>query len=218
MVPSFVRLDASAFTPPSREGGGLVQVPHKRPRPVLSCVQCRRKKLKCDRLLPCKQCDKAGSTALCTYNSREESLSQAQLIDESEAESGQRRRKAARAESTAEPHERGNPSRLPSYTTVVAEEKIGVIEDLQYRVNKLERLLSDQSRVSALTQKHACNHIEQADRSSTSYLGVLSIKGSRSRYHGKNHKITLLYQVSSQSQARLRIAVRTCFTLLTGAV
>ncbi|KAI9880681.1 MAG: hypothetical protein M1830_001314 [Pleopsidium flavum] len=194
MVPSFVHLNASASAPPSREGSGLVQVPLKRPRPVLSCVECRRKKLKCDRLLPCKQCEKAGSSAQCTYNSRPERLSQAQLTDESEPESGRRGRKTARAESTAEPHERGNSSRLPAHTPRVTEEKIGVIEDLQYRVNKLERLLSDQSRLLTSTQKHANNHVEQADRPSPSSLGVLSIKGSRSRYHGQNHKITLLYQ------------------------
>lgn len=39
----------------------------KRPRPVISCLECRRKKLKCDRLLPCRQCIKYGREKLCEY-------------------------------------------------------------------------------------------------------------------------------------------------------
>lgn len=39
----------------------------KRPRPVLSCLECRRKKLKCDRLLPCQQCLKLNQPSLCKY-------------------------------------------------------------------------------------------------------------------------------------------------------
>lgn len=39
----------------------------KRPRPVLSCLECRRKKLKCDRLLPCQQCLKLGQPSTCAY-------------------------------------------------------------------------------------------------------------------------------------------------------
>lgn len=41
----------------------------KRPRPVVSCLRCREKKLKCDRLLPCQNCTKTpGGSAECTYN------------------------------------------------------------------------------------------------------------------------------------------------------
>ncbi|TVY35101.1 Fusarisetin A cluster transcription factor [Lachnellula subtilissima] len=39
----------------------------KRARPTKSCFECRRKKLKCDRLQPCMQCKKLGREALCTY-------------------------------------------------------------------------------------------------------------------------------------------------------
>lgn len=46
-----------------REGRSVA----KRPRPVLSCLECRRKKLKCDRMLPCQQCLKLNQPSLCTY-------------------------------------------------------------------------------------------------------------------------------------------------------
>jgi hypothetical protein len=39
----------------------------KRARPTKSCLECRRKKLKCDRTQPCMQCRKLGREALCTY-------------------------------------------------------------------------------------------------------------------------------------------------------
>lgn len=39
----------------------------KRARPTKSCVECRRKKLKCDRLQPCMQCKKLMREEFCTY-------------------------------------------------------------------------------------------------------------------------------------------------------
>jgi hypothetical protein len=40
--------------------------PRKRRRPALSCVECRRRKIKCDRNVPCTQCTQFKS-ASCTY-------------------------------------------------------------------------------------------------------------------------------------------------------
>ncbi|KAF2705744.1 hypothetical protein K504DRAFT_387208 [Pleomassaria siparia CBS 279.74] len=41
--------------------------PRKRPRPVVSCLRCREKKLKCNRLSPCNNCTKAQIANTCTY-------------------------------------------------------------------------------------------------------------------------------------------------------
>jgi Fungal Zn(2)-Cys(6) binuclear cluster domain len=40
--------------------------PRKRRRPALSCVECRRRKIKCDRRMPCSHCMELKST-ICTY-------------------------------------------------------------------------------------------------------------------------------------------------------
>lgn len=40
---------------------------NKRARPTISCLECRRKKLKCDRVQPCMQCTKSGRQSLCEY-------------------------------------------------------------------------------------------------------------------------------------------------------
>lgn len=37
----------------------------KRPRPVKSCTECRKRKLRCDRLCPCSQCQRSGRA--CKY-------------------------------------------------------------------------------------------------------------------------------------------------------
>jgi hypothetical protein len=42
--------------------------PRKRPRPVVSCLRCRNKKLKCDRVTPCQNCIKASIADTCTYD------------------------------------------------------------------------------------------------------------------------------------------------------
>jgi hypothetical protein len=44
-------------------------VPRKRRRPALSCVQCRRRKVKCDRNNPCGQCMLLRNSDPCTYSS-----------------------------------------------------------------------------------------------------------------------------------------------------
>lgn len=38
-----------------------------RARPSISCLECRRKKLRCDRVQPCMQCKKSRREALCTF-------------------------------------------------------------------------------------------------------------------------------------------------------
>lgn len=41
--------------------------PQRRPRQQLSCVQCRRRKVKCDHERPCKRCRIRGWDSQCTY-------------------------------------------------------------------------------------------------------------------------------------------------------
>lgn len=48
------------------ENTGVSTPPRKRRRPALSCEECRKRKIKCDRTFPCKQCEQSR-TALCSY-------------------------------------------------------------------------------------------------------------------------------------------------------
>jgi hypothetical protein len=47
---------------------GLIPAPRKRKRNVLSCLDCRRRKVKCDHGLPaCSRCRQRGIASSCTY-------------------------------------------------------------------------------------------------------------------------------------------------------
>ncbi|OXV09646.1 hypothetical protein Egran_02591 [Elaphomyces granulatus] len=162
--------------------------PRKRPRPVISCLRCREKKLKCDRLSPCENCTKAGCPADCMYHqvaSVSDSLAQARGIQLS-------------GDSTIE-----QPLHYRNGTGKGAG-GVGVVEDLQQRVTRLEELLAVRSSASNLTQiKEAHPAFGSSPQSSTastqgatlpSFLGALVVKGPRTRYHGQNDRVTLLNQ------------------------
>ncbi|CRK43827.1 hypothetical protein BN1723_019303, partial [Verticillium longisporum] len=44
--------------------------PRKRQRVRLSCLECRRRKLSCDRGYPCQRCLKSGTPDRCTYETK----------------------------------------------------------------------------------------------------------------------------------------------------
>jgi hypothetical protein len=54
-------MDSAAASSSSAPG------PAKRNRPILSCVQCRQAKSKCDRQSPCALCIRKGRAEQCTY-------------------------------------------------------------------------------------------------------------------------------------------------------
>src|SRR5271170_4248105 len=75
-----------------------IKIPQKRPRPVLSCLECRRKKLKCSRTLPCIQCTKASRATHCSYNEYPSDIASSEAAqDISHGEEGGRARKIVRS-------------------------------------------------------------------------------------------------------------------------
>ena len=92
----------------------------KRPRPVVSCLQCRTKKLKCDRRLPCSKCIKGGRRDACEYAAGQEPLSN----DDIPYENGHKRQRTE------------NNLTDPSLAAAAAK-----FDDLQHRVRQLEQAL-----------------------------------------------------------------------------
>lgn len=45
----------------------IVPPSRRRDKPIVSCILCRRRKLKCDRQSPCKTCVDRGLAVSCTY-------------------------------------------------------------------------------------------------------------------------------------------------------
>lgn len=52
---------------PYEEIGNSARVVQRRRRPPLSCTECRRRKLKCDRSLPCGQCVRSKTADSCVF-------------------------------------------------------------------------------------------------------------------------------------------------------
>ncbi|KAE8151522.1 hypothetical protein BDV25DRAFT_171383 [Aspergillus avenaceus] len=150
-------------------------LPRKRPRPVVSCLRCREKKLKCDRVSPCQNCTKAGCREDCAYSYS------------GNAPDPLPRAKRPRCSSSECEH-------LESRT----EPRLGVLEDLQQRVIKLEERLSmrppeaSQAREVQPATVHARKDDTAQPADSPPFLGTLVVKGSRTRYHGQNNRVTLL--------------------------
>ncbi|KAL2830974.1 hypothetical protein BJY01DRAFT_260708 [Aspergillus pseudoustus] len=94
--------------PPDGEGQ-----PQKRPRPIISCLRCRGKKLKCDRVAPCENCKKAGCPSDCAFQHAPEGATKRPRTDDA------------------------SDQRLAS-----EDGRVGIIEGLQNRLKRLEDILA----------------------------------------------------------------------------
>lgn len=123
----------------------------KRPRPVISCLECRRKKLKCDRSHPCQQCLKVGRPGRCQYQRGSEPETNGAL-----SPGARPKRPRLDFNQVAENHDSSFINKtIPNETTPV-QPKPGIIEDLQDRVAKLEKALISQSgRPATTSNNHA---------------------------------------------------------------
>lgn len=177
----------------------------KRPRPVVSCLRCREKKLKCDRTMPCENCTKSGCPSDCMYNHSPASL---------DALPRAKRVQLGSEAVDQHPDPRVEPGRNAG---------VGIIEDFQLRLAKLEELLSvkpptnldllrdvsvrgsryirDAWYISLPYNTNSTHSSPQSSgitqpASSPPFLGTLVVKGTRTRYHGQNNRITLLNKAS----------------------
>jgi len=170
-------------------GSPLAPVEIKRPRPVLSCLECRRKKLKCDRLLPCQQCRKSGRPALCAYISGTDPDSRA-----NESEDGDHEPKRVKKTPVTETQAVQEPERNLDLR-VVPSRRSGVLEELQDRVARLEEATGLHSQVSL---GPSCDNDEQ-DRIDGNDINDITKPASisTSRYHARGRRMTLLSQARS---------------------
>jgi Fungal Zn(2)-Cys(6) binuclear cluster domain len=166
-----------------------VETLQKRPRPVLSCLECRRKKLKCDRLLPCQQCRKSGRTALCAYSSGTDPDSRA-----NESEDGDREPKRVKKTPVTERQVVQEPERNLELR-VVPSRRSGVLEELQDRVARLEEVIGPHCQVPIGPPR---DNDEQDRIDGSDINGIMKpISKSTSRYHARGRRMTLLSQARS---------------------
>ncbi|KAJ8060421.1 hypothetical protein OCU04_010748 [Sclerotinia nivalis] len=162
----------------------------KRPRPVVSCLRCREKKLKCDRLLPCQNCTKIpGSSAECTYN-------------HDPTKSIPKSRPSTNSPGDRTPDLKNVSSTLANSVNIIQSNGgFGVVEELQSRVARLEELLQVSGKLPNIQRSTSQSSPTHRVSKRTNFpprlipgLCTLVVKGSRSRYHGQNDRITLLNQ------------------------
>jgi hypothetical protein len=172
---------------------GIVKVPQKRPRPVLSCLDCRRKKLKCSRTMPCVQCTKTGHASRCSYHEYPPSAPSSEAVqDVSCSEEDARARKKVSSKITELQKE--SPS-TGSNTTLTSAMKLGIIEDLQNRVERLEHRLKTNAPNLNRLRDHEPDDDYRGKRHNVSTKGTVRLKDSATRYHGQNQKAALLTHV-----------------------
>lgn len=160
----------------------------KRPRPVKSCFECRKRKLKCDRLLPCSQCQKSQRN--CHYAAEGDG---ANLSDGSDAETIERAPK--RASSVAN-YDSASKSRDRSQQVPAA----SVLEDHATRLDRLERLVLVGSNSSSM--KEFGTRLQPISSSKGTIRGI-TVKGRiRTRFFGQNSTRVLLNLVSRPCAVR----------------
>jgi len=164
-----------------------------RPRPVLSCLRCRSRKIKCDRLLPCKQCTLTGHDRYCSYHLQPKAESSS-----SQSHNGRTAVQVSVDSSTVETEDKN----LVSAVIRQSQNSLERVEDLlslQQRIQTLERICRTHSSTPVNTS--SVENGSNAEGSRAQYPKIdaaLSIKSSGPRYHSENYKKSLLHHVSWQ--------------------
>lgn len=121
-----------------------------RSRPIVSCLNCRRKKQKCDRRCPCNSCIRSGRPDSCEYAPGQEPISGS---GDDEPQSSKRRRIDSDDRSDVE-----------------AQVTVASFNELQERVNQLEGALQLQNQqIQALTNPSVNVNVNELSRSIEQY-------------------------------------------------
>ncbi|KAH7134740.1 fungal-specific transcription factor domain-containing protein [Dactylonectria estremocensis] len=157
----------------------------KRPRPVKSCTECRKRKLRCDRLCPCSQCQKSSRS--CKYAMDHDS---ANLSDGSDSELVESSRPTKR---NCLPGMFTSTTPLPNNESTHGSVRNGEatalssLEELAMRMERLEKHLMGRS--PAASEASAGRLLA----ASSDTIRGLTVKqgGARTRYHGQNNSRVL---------------------------
>ncbi|KAK0669994.1 fungal-specific transcription factor domain-containing protein [Cercophora samala] len=110
----------------------------KRPRPVKSCVECRKRKLKCDRVAPCSQCQK--SRRPCRYTDQENGAGS----DGSDGESGERPVKRPQHLASINGGDYPRPFSQSNGMEHYHKPQVG-LDEMTARLERLERIIIEKS-------------------------------------------------------------------------
>ncbi|KAH6656366.1 hypothetical protein BKA67DRAFT_551731 [Truncatella angustata] len=152
----------------------------KRPRPVKSCIECRSRKLKCDRLLPCSQCQK--SSRGCRYATDGDANN---LSEGSDADTPERPSKKTNLTTT---HDGATKFRDQTVSAAPS-----LLEEYGVRLDRLEKVvLSSMNARSPVTAKDYSHRAPPLASTSVTIRGLTVKGGLRTRFFGQNSTRVLL--------------------------
>lgn len=109
-----------------------------RSRPIVSCLNCRRKKQKCDRRLPCNSCVRSGRPSSCQYAPGQEPV----LDDSDEASQNNKRRRTDLGDGSED------TLQVPVASFIELQERVGQLERaLQTQTQQIQVLINDSANV-----------------------------------------------------------------------
>ena len=184
---------ASTLVPSSLDPTKSTLVIPKRPRPTLSCQPCRRKKLKCDRSLPCEQCKRTRRYNECTYDYRPEYSGDPHYDDSEQRNKYPRLGDSPTATGIGLPTRTLAPAPGGGYI-----DGSQTIEDLQARVRRLENALEQPPQASSIS-RYAIGPASSRYRETHPPAGAFMVKSTRSRYHGPSHEVNIYDQVCNHN-------------------
>ncbi|KAI1341865.1 hypothetical protein F5Y15DRAFT_349800 [Xylariaceae sp. FL0016] len=142
----------------------------KRPRPVKSCLECRRRKLKCDRLLPCSQCQKSQRT--CRYVADGDAGSPSDTSDVECSERGTKRNCSTPQESASRTNQ------------LTPHHNAAILDDHNARIERLEKLLL--AKTPSITESSSSTRGQRPIASALTIRGLTVKGGQRTRFFGQN--------------------------------
>ncbi|KAK9801086.1 putative Zn(2)-C6 fungal-type domain-containing protein [Seiridium cardinale] len=149
----------------------------KRPRPVKSCIECRNRKLKCDRLCPCSQCQKSSRTCRYAADGDVNNLSEGSDVEAPE--------RPPKKQCLTNIHEIA-PKPRDRIVTVPN----GLLEDHGTRLDRLEKIVLSNAK-SPMGRDYGLRAPPLASSSVT--IRGLTVKGGlRTRFFGQNSTRVLL--------------------------
>ncbi|KAL1864834.1 hypothetical protein VTK73DRAFT_5614 [Phialemonium thermophilum] len=170
-------------------GGPVKARSVKRPRPVKSCAECRSRKLKCDRLNPCSQCQK--SRRVCVYSSLDQ-VGAPDPVSGPDQEAGDSRPKRPRHSLLTSPEHEGQSYQFEN-VVVSATANPGSVEAGTGGQETIadKRLLESRSPAADSRSSRRRHGARVAAPAMT--IRSLSVKGElRTRYVGQNSTKVLL--------------------------
>lgn len=165
--------------------------PRRRRRPALSCEQCRKRKIKCDRKFPlCDRCAQSGQAHVCVYS--DDIYSRVEKNDPC--------RGAKRSHNSARSNRSNSPKRC-SGTPPVYRQRQGIIDPVTTESHVQAVSAAEDSLLARERQPHASAAV--AGGISSHMSGSMYLKGrdSQTRFFGQTNPMNMYSQVPFPSKS-----------------